>query len=286
MKNPYKRTDVFACNFESHAKFEHRVSVNHVMRQRKCYPHGCLMFKWSCALKNKGKRCIRGFNYIGRLCEGCSHYLDEKTHYQPQILLSAGEFEEFQEELAEFDEWIAAHQDRDVEIWCAISSIKPRFRRTYSNGRGQLLLDGYLIVVRHGYIGLTEFDDYFYVNISPNQQDRFRFAPDDTFDATGRMSFDRGRIVFKRIRSVDFGERSHRQTWNNSRALVARSSATTFKSQPESCLHCENGALVDTVEIKNGQKRFHRSLYCLEGVKDWQDCYIFAIDKVDMCHLE
>jgi len=53
------------------------------------------MFKWACALKNKGKKCPRGFNYIGRLCEGCTHYLDEKINYQPRLLISDREFESF-----------------------------------------------------------------------------------------------------------------------------------------------------------------------------------------------
>ena len=283
VKNPYKRTDIFACNYESHAKFEHHVSAFHVMKQRHCYPQGCLMFKWSCALKHKGKRCPRGYNYVGRLCEGCTHYLDEKIHYQPKILLSGADFDLFKTDIEDFDEWIAEHQDRDLSIWCKVSSIKPQFKKTQSAGKQQLRLDGYLIIVRHGFIGLTEFDDYFYINISLNQQDRFRFAPDDTFEAIGRMSFHHGRLLFNRIWGSEFEQRSHADTWNKSRALVARSSATEFSNQPESCIQCPKGALVDTVDIENGQQRFHRSLYCLEGVKNPQACYIFALEKVDMC---
>ena len=244
------------------------------------------MFKWSCALKNKGKKCPRGFNYIGRLCEGCSHYLDDKVHYQPRVLLSGDDFEKFKTEVEEFEEWIAEHRDRDLNIWCKVSSIKPRFKKTLSGGKGQLRLDGYLLVVRRGYIDVTEFDDYFYVNISPNQQDRFRFAPGDTFEALGRLLFDHGRLLFHRIRAVDFEERSHKETWNNSRALVARSSATEFNHQPESCIKCPKGALVDTLQVVNGRKHFRRSLYCLAGVKDPRLCYVSALNKVDMCHAE
>lgn len=241
------------------------------------------MFKWSCVLKNKGKRCPRGFNYVGRLCEGCTHYLDEKINYQPRILISGDEFERFKTDIEEFDEWISEHQDHDLNIWCDISSVKPRFKKILHTGKGQLRLDGYLIVVRQGFIGMTEFDDYFYVNISPNQQDRHRFAPNDKFEALGRMTFHHGRVVFNRIWAVEFEQRSRAETWNNSRALVARSSATEFNTQPESCIRCPKGALVDTVENNNGEKRFRRSMYCLEGVKDPQACYIFALEKIDMC---
>lgn len=283
MKNPYKRTDVFACNYQGHAKFKHRVSVHHVMRQKKCYPQGCLFFKWSCELKNKGKRCQRGFNYVGRLCEGCTHYLDEKIHYQPRILISGKAYEDFETELEEFDEWVMEHQGRDLDVLCEVNSIKPRFKKTISNGKAQLRLDGYLLVMRHGYIGMTEFDDYFYANISPGQQDRLRFAPGDTFESRGRMTLDHGRVVFNKVWSVIFESRSGKETWNNSRALVARSSASAFENQPESCIKCQYGALVDTTELLDGQKKFTRSLFCLEGINNPQACTISVMKKVDLC---
>ena len=283
MKNPYKRTDVFACNYQGHAKFKHRVSAFHVMRQKKCYPQGCLMFKWVCELRNKGKTCYRGFNFTGRLCEGCRYFLDEKIHYQPRILISGAKFEAFQRELEEFDEWMSEFQNRELDILCEISSVKPRFKKIISNGKGQLRLDGYVLVLRHGYIGVTEFDDYFYANISSHQQDRLRFAPDNKFEARGRMALDRGRVVFNKIWAITFQDRSGHSAWNNSRALVSRTTATEFQRQPESCIKCPSGALVDTIEIQNGQKSFRRSLYCLEGMRDVQTCYMAAADKVDLC---
>ncbi len=283
MKNPYKRTDVFACNYQGHAKFNHRVSVYHVMRQKKCYPQGCILFRWSCELMNKGKRCHRGFNYMGRLCEGCTSYLDEKIHYQPRILISGREFDEFQNEVEEFDEWVMEHQDRDLDIMCEVSSIKPRFKKTISNGRGQLRLDGYVVVMRYGFIGLTEFDDYFYANMSPNQQDRLRLAPGDKFEAKGRMKLDHGRVLFHKLWGVIFDYRSSQPTWNNSKALVARSSATEFKIQPESCIKCKYGSLVDTIELVDGQKKFSRSLFCLEGIRNPQECLVSVMEKVDLC---
>ena len=283
MKNPYKRTDVFACNYQGHAKFKHRVSAYHVMRQKKCYPQGCILFKWSCELKNKGKKCYRGFNYVGRLCEGCTHYLDEKIHYQPRILLSGKAFQEFEIELEEFDEWVMEHQDRDLDVLCEINSIKPRFKKFISNGKGQLRLDGYLLVMSHGYIGLTEFDDYFYANISPGQQDRLRFAPDDKLEARGRLTLDHGRLLLNKIWGVSFDFRSGQETWNNSRALVSRVSATEFQNQPESCIKCQYGALVDTITVQDGQKQFKRSLFCLEGIKNPQLCTLSVMKKVDLC---
>lgn len=279
MKNPYKRTDVFTCNYRGHEKFDHRVSVYHVLRSKKCWPQGCLMFRWNCELKNKGRSCRRGFNFVGRLCEGCTHYLDEKIHHQPRLLLSSAEYEDFLQQVEEFEEWVEEHRDRDLDVLCEVSSIKPRFRKTIAEGKGQLRLDGYLVVMKHGYIGLTEFDDFFYGNLSPGQQDRLRVAPGDRFEARGRMTIDRGRMLFTHLWGIQFEERSGQETWNNSRALVAKSSAVEFDRQPENCIRCPNGALVDVTEIEDGQKQFKRTLYCLDGVQDPQVCCVQVLEN-------
>lgn len=283
MNNPYKRQDVFSCNYETHAKFDYHVSVYHVMRSKKCYPQGCVMFKWDCERKKKGSRCPRGYDYVGRLCEGCTYYQDEKIHYQPRLLLSNAEFEQFLVELEEFEEWLSVNLDHDRQIWCHIDSVKPRFKRMISSGKGHFRLDGYLLVISHGFIGLDEFNDYFYVNITPRQQDRWRFAPGDSFDAIARFGMDRGRVVFHRLRAVDIEHRSGKDTWNNSQALVARLSAKPFSQQPEMCIRCRYGALVDTVEYRRDQKTFRRSLICLQGITDPQVCSVNAFEKIDMC---
>ncbi|MBN2357743.1 hypothetical protein JXO59_16650 [candidate division KSB1 bacterium] len=279
MNNPYKRCDVFMCNYGGHVRFENVVSAYHVMKVKKCYPHGCIMFKWSCALLNKGKRCVRGYSHIGRLCEGCSHYRDEKVHYQPSIRLAPEEFARFMEDVEAFDEWLEEVKDRDWEIGCRIDSVKPRFRQEISGRRGHLRLDGYLLIIENGFIGTEAFDDYFYIAISPQQQERLKFAPGDEMDARGRLVLDRGRILFPRIRQVDFSFRSGARAWNNSRALVARESATLFREQPEKCLHCSEGALVDVVERKRDRIQHRRQLICLQGMADWQSCYVSAINR-------
>jgi len=286
MKNPFKRTDVFTCSYETHKKFNNRVSAWHVMREKQCYPQGCISFKWYCDQLNKGKRCHRKFNYVGRLCEGCSHYRDEKIHHQPRINISKPEFDEFLETVEEFEEWVAEHANRDLNIYCRIGSVKPRFQKKMSDGKGHLYLQGYLLVVENGFIGLTEIEDLFYVYISPNQQNRFQFAPHDVFEARGRMRLDRGRILFSKVWQIDFEQRSDMPTWDNSRALIARQSATQFQYQPESCIKCPNGALIDVVHDVNNRPVKRRELYCLEGIKDPKQCYIKAFASIDLCRNE
>ena len=168
MKNPLKRTDVFQCNYKDHSKFENRVSVYHVLRSRKCFPQGCVGFSWYCDLLNKGKSCPRGFQFLGRLCKGCSHYSDEKVHYQPKLQLSNQDYEIFKQELEDFDDWIYELENRQVSLFCKVDGIKPCFKKEISAGKFSLRLDGYILVVKSGFIDTIEFDDYFYIHISPH----------------------------------------------------------------------------------------------------------------------
>lgn len=283
MRNPYKRTDVFVCNFESHARFENRVSVYHVMQSKKCFPQGCIYFKWSCALMEQGRNCVKGFKHPGRLCKGCTHFVDEKIHFQPKVKLSQLEYERFQRELEDFEDWLLEVQDREVSLWMEVDSIKPRFRKDVMAGKGQIRLNGYLLIARHGFIGAEPFDDYIYAYLSPHQQEKLKIAPQDRFEARGVLKLDRGRILFPKIWAIDFDLRSEEKTWTNSNALVARQTATSFATQPNACLHCPYGALVDVGEKKNGTFKLRRELYCLKGVADYQQCYVAAQEKINKC---
>ena len=279
MRNPYKRTDVFTCHENSHAKFGHRVSVHHVMCVKKCYPQGCFFFKWFCDLLNKGKSCSRGYHHVGRLCEGCAHYTDTREHLQPDVRLSAAEFERFKNELEDFEDWLATVQDRDVSFWAAVEAVKPQFKKYFYAHHGQIHLDGYILIFTQGYIGTIPLQDVFYGSVSPRQQERLSLAAGDRFEAMGRLVLNRGRLLMSRIWSVDFEQRSGAETWSNSRALVARQTATEFDIQPESCLHCPSGALVDVLVRRNAGDP-HRALYCLDGCKNPAECTRSAVAKM------
>lgn len=241
------------------------------------------MFKWSCALMDKGKKCVRGYNYMGRLCEGCSWYMDEKVHYQPQIKVTPAEFEKFKQEIEEFEDWLEEYRGHDLSIFCEVDSIKPRFIKQVYGKSGQFRLAGYLLICKQGYIGNVNFEDYFYITISPGQQERLRLAPGDCFEARGALTLDHGRVVFPKIGNIEFESRSGKDTWTNSKALVVRQTAVGFSYQHETCLHCHNGMLVDVVETHQGSSRLHRELYCLEGVQDPILCSIHAFARLNIC---
>ena len=97
------------------------------------------------------------------------------------------------------------------------------------------------------------------------------------------MTLDRGRLVFPKIWTIDFEERSGEKTWTNSEARVARQVATFFPHQPQACLHCTHGALVDVKETKRKQTQLKRELYCLKGISDYRLCYLAAKEHINEC---
>ncbi len=280
MKNPYKRNDIFICHYARHAAFANRVSAFHVLVAKKCYPQGCLEFKWSCELMNKGKRCSRGFSHMGRLCSGCAHYRDEKVHYQPSIRLTPAEFARFQEELAAFSEWVEENQGRDRDITFRIDAVKPRFHKEIDSHRARLRLEGYLLIARQGFIGLDAFDDYIYAAITPQQQERLALAPGDELDARGAFTLHQGRLLFPRLRAIEVTRRSGEATWNNSQALVAKESAQQLPHQPEQCFHCPQGALIDVIDRGSRKPHSRRELICLQGMTEPTSCYFDALQQL------
>jgi hypothetical protein len=281
MKNPYKRNDVFTCHYARHAAFANRISAYHVLVAKKCYPQGCLEFKWSCALLNKGKRCSRGFSRMGRLCPGCAQYRDEKVHYQPRIHLTPAEFALFQQELVAFDEWVAEHEGRDRDLTFHIDSVKPRFHKEIDGNRARLHLEGYLLIIKQGFIGRDAFDDYFYAAITPQQQERYALAPGDELDASGAFTLDHGRILFPRIHAIELTARSGESTWSNSQALVAKQNARPLQHQSEQCLHCPQGVLVDVIDRSTRAPVSRRELICLQGIADEASCYYATMHHTD-----
>ena len=279
MRNPYKRTDVFSCHYQSHAKFAHRVSVYHVLCVKKCYPQGCYFYKWFCDLKNKGKSCPRKFKKIGRLCEGCAHYTDLREHYQPLVHLSQLEFDRFKTELEDFDDWLETVTGRSVTFGGRVDAIKPHFKKFVMGGKGHIRLHGYIVIFKEGFIGSTKIDDYIFAAVSPFQQERIQVAPGDQVEALGNLELSRGRLLFPKMWAVDFDFRSGAETWNNSQALVARETATSFQSQPESCIHCPKGALVDVIDKRCSDSSPRRALYCLEGIMSPELCHVHVFEK-------
>lgn len=287
MINPYKRSDVFKCKSSEHAKFEHHVSVYHVMRMKNCYPQGCLSFRWRCQLLNKGQRCLKGFNFVGRKCFGCRYYFDEKIHNFPTLLLSQEQYSQFLNELEEFEDWLETIQNKHLEIQGVVVSVKPGLTKIIHQHGSHLVLNGYFVHFKEAFIDRTHWEDHCYALIYPDQQERFRLAPGDKLEFRAKVSLNEGRLLFKKINGVEFLHRSNKPTWTNSQALVAKRTTIAFDHQPTKCLHCDQGMLVDVIDKSSPQWERSRELFCLKAFPNPELCYYQIeqklLESIDQC---
>jgi hypothetical protein len=87
---------------------------------------------------------------------------------------------------------------------------------------------------------------------------------------------DWGRLVLFRVRAVEVESKTEGEFWTESKAHLARRLGASFSDQPERCLGCEKGALLDVVEATERSERKDRRLFCLEGFSDPGLCSLHA----------
>ncbi|MBM3318268.1 MAG: hypothetical protein FJY75_10510 [Candidatus Eisenbacteria bacterium] len=275
MRNCYKREDVFLCRHDAHRRFDHRVSAHHVLRDKRCHPEGCVSFLWKCKLLGKGGACPRGYRHVGNNCTQCRHYAEEKIHRRPEVLLPPEAFAEFREECRLFDEWLDGHAHRLCEIGGEITDIRPHLVEESDGPRARLRLRGYLARLMPAWVGLHGFEDALYLRLPRGQQERHRLAPGDRLEAEGWIRLDRGRLVGEPLRRIRVEERSGQPPARWEQALLDRSSAVRLPGQPERCLRCARGLLIDVqtrARRPGARPGGRRELLCLEGIGRPEDC--------------
>ncbi len=109
-----------------------------------------------------------------------------------------------------------------------------------------------------------------------------KFATGDKVEFEATVRTDRGRIILEKMRHVEFTEKKEAASWNSSQAVVAKSTGTELDCQPEKCLVCENGSLLDVVERDGERLKTCRHLFCLAGVTDPENCVYRLAKKIRM----
>lgn len=279
--NQYKRQDVFRCPHGAHFRFEKSVSVHHVLKEKKCFPQGCIYFLWKCHLLNKGHSCPKKYQHVGRGCFSCKQYFDEKLNYQPETLLDPEQYQKFERELEEFEDWLEQTVGKWVEFSGTVNSVKPHFRKITFGKKETLSFPGFLISFTEGYLDRVFFKDHIFVSVSRRTQQNLRFARGDEVEFQARLRTDRGRIVLDRIRHVDFQNKEEGTSWTLSQALVAKNTGTELDCQPEKCMMCEKGCLLDVVEKTEKSSPVKRHLFCLAGVENPEECVYKLAKKME-----
>ncbi|MEW6488441.1 MAG: hypothetical protein AB1578_11095 [Thermodesulfobacteriota bacterium] len=279
LSNAWKRRGVFACTHDAHEDFDGCVSPYHVLREKRCFPQGCLYFRWRCRKLEKGQACKRKFTAPGRLCRGCREYEEEKVHQQPRLLLAPGAWEAFRRELEVFEDWFDRAVGREVEVSGEVAAVKPCFVREVDAG-SRIRFQGFLAVLRDAFLGRTRFEESpVYLRASRSLQERHGLRAGDVLDFRATVREDRGRVVLDRPRGIEVLSRGPGEAWTFSAGLAAKHSATAFARQPERCLQCPAGTLLDVhQETRDGVRRYRR-LLCLEGAPEPGVCGGWALGR-------
>jgi hypothetical protein len=291
LTNQHKRLDVFRCVHDAHRTFDSRVSVWHVLKARQCYPGGCVYFRWHCSKLEHGQNCPRSFNYVGRLCQGCTHFVDEKMSNHLEQLLDEKEERRFRRELGDYEFWLESLRGSEITFYGDVFSVKPKVVRTvHPSGGTENRLDGFLVGFLEGYIGYTHFRDPVYLVLDLRQQRRLKLAAGDTFQCQARLSTDRGRLVLRRPRGFDFDNRAGEPSIDEGAARVAVRTARYRRLQPEKCFACPHGVLADVRDLSGSSEKNYRRMACLQGVEAPLECVIPALESIEneICleHLE
>jgi len=280
IRNVYKRTDIFHCVYTPHHRFEDDVSVYHVLKNRACFPSGCVQFRWRCKQFDKGQKCPRGYKFIGRKCTGCKFYYEKKESYNSELKMSLEEYEDFNRELAEWEDWLQDVRNQEVEFRGTIHTVKPHMKAFDGrHGGHHLRFVGWLLTFREAVVGYDRFCDPIYVHASRQQMKRHGFAAGMTVDGLGNFTLDRGRPVVRKFHRVEIVD-GEPQTPAETEAHVAAASGQTFTPPPEKCMLCERGVLVDVEGEKKRQSNPNRCLLCLEGITKPGDCLFHLRDAM------
>lgn len=273
IKNMYKSRDVFICKHPTHEKFDFQVSPYHVLKVKKCLKEGCVEFLWRCKIGQKGKKCPRGYNHVGRNCFSCKYYHEEKICRMPVTLLNDIEYEQFKNDFDNFEYWLSSVENKRLSFSGQISSVFPLYLKTIDNGRSSVALTGFLLKFDKGYIGYDLFDDTIYLRIGRTFLENHRPAPGDDFDCQAQLVNDRGRMILIKPSHVEISKNGGEQLIDFSRALVARTTGAIVTDDIRLCRHCPYGALLDVREI-SPKENFYRRFFCMRGVENAYTCPI------------
>jgi hypothetical protein len=252
--------------------------VYHVLKDKKCFPDGCIYFKWRCRKLDKGHTCPRKYKHVGRGCASCRHYYDIKVIKKPEIILSPKDYARFQEELKVFERWLKTTVGSLVEFSGAVNSVKPRYTLHCTGNRHRLTFDGFLLNFSEGFIGTTPFSDFIYVPVSSRLQGRFQFAKGDHVSMQCYFDMQEGVPVLRKPRAIEIIQRGDPPFWNESRARVAQRTGSVLPCQDEKCYGCDRGILLPVVSANDTRTVQKRKMFCLEGVES-PDLCLYAVHR-------
>lgn len=267
-RNLYKAT-VFSCPHRLHRHAEKGTSAWHILKQKQCFPGGCLSFVPRCQMFDQNRKCPRKKRRLEPSCASCRYFYEEKRSFQPESKLDEAEYQRFQLELEEFEEWLSELRNRRIEVRGKIEKVMPLLVQQGRNNN--VSCRGALLYFPEGIIVRDRFADPFYARLSFNVYERSRVAAGDEIDFEGQLRVDRGRLVFQQVGGIDRVRDEGGEYVSLSQLRRPQFEGSQISGQPSKCMQCRHGLLIDNLN-GDGRLQARRTMYCLKGVADYRFC--------------
>jgi hypothetical protein len=284
-RNFYKRQDVFRCVHADHRRFAHVVSPWHVLREKGCFPEGCLSTLFRCALLMKGGRCPRRFRRAGPRCEPCPSLRDEKVMYRPMVALPEAEWRDFRAGLERFRFWLRGMEGRTVPFYGRVEAVKPCLHHIYDDRRSHLVFQGWIITFPDGWLGTDRLLDRFHLLLPKGRQRRLRLAPGDEVEGAALLDLPEGRMVLHHPVQLEAARKGEGTAPEEAGVLAGLRFGRAFRDQEERCFACPRGVLAHVVNTGGLPGLPRRELYCLEGYSSPAECAhgVFSRIALERC---
>jgi hypothetical protein len=284
-RNLYKRQDVFRCFHADHRRFAHVVSPWHVLREKECFPEGCLSTLFRCARLLKGARCPRRFRRAGPRCEPCPSLRDEKVMYRPEVALGKGEWEDFRGAMERFRFWLRGMEGRTVPFYGRVEAVKPCLHHVHDERGSHLLFQGWIAAFPDGWLGTDRLLDRFFLYLPKGRQRRLGLAPGDEVEGAALLDLPEGRLVLHHPAQLEIAKRGEGTAPSETGVLLGLRLGKAFGVQEERCFACPQGILAQVVNAAGIPGLPRRELFCLEGYASPGDCAhgVFARIALERC---
>ncbi|GAB4176964.1 MAG: hypothetical protein Kow00108_12420 [Calditrichia bacterium] len=216
---------------------------------------------------------------MGKECFNCKEFYEEKLELKPQVSVDKVNYEEFKYQLDTFEEWLYFNLDNEHPVSGTIDNVKPFFKKIIRQKGEKLIFTGFLLTFKRLFVGMDTLDDLTFIHISKQAQERHQFRAGDRIEAHATMRLEGGRLIFNGLHHIQIEKKGTGYLWNNSKAMVINKSATTFHNQPDGCIECPFGMLVD-VEYENTRQGKSKHLVCLKGIQDYRQCH----QRAEFCY--
>jgi len=153
-----------------------------------------------------------------------------------------------------------------------IAAVKPNLILNGSENNPRIFQKGWFLIFKSVFINYDLFDDLAFAWISYQTQERRLLSAGDSFEAQAIFNFSQGRLIFNKVHNIDVKTKGDIISPELNQLLVAAKTTKPFPIQPDKCLRCSQGVLVEKANRDIHSRGPRRVMVCLQSEENPVDC--------------